>query len=66
MSEEMKGMNEALRRLSPDMVVILGDRYEMLVVAIISMLQHIPIVHLHGGEISEGAVDDSIRHSITK
>lgn len=38
MSEEMKGMNEALRRLSPDMVVILGDRYEMLVVAIISIV----------------------------
>ena len=66
MSEEMKGMNETLRRLNPDMVVILGDRYEMLVVAIVAMLQRIPIAHLHGGEISEGAVDESIRHSITK
>lgn len=66
MAEEMNGMNEALRQLSPDMVLILGDRYEMLVVAIVAMLQRIPIVHLHGGEISEGAVDDSIRHSITK
>lgn len=66
MAEEMNGMNEALRRLSPDMVLILGDRYEMLVVAIVAMLQRIPIAHLHGGEISEGAVDDSIRHSITK
>lgn len=66
MAEEMAGMNEAFRQLVPDMVVILGDRYEMLVAAIVSMLQRIPIVHLHGGEISEGAVDDSIRHSITK
>lgn len=66
MAEEMTGMNEALRQLSPDMVVILGDRYEMLVAATVSMLQRIPIAHLHGGEISEGAVDDSIRHSITK
>lgn len=66
MAEEMNGMNEALHRLSPDMVLILGDRYEMLVVAIVAMLQRIPIAHLHGGEISEGAVDDSIRHSITK
>lgn len=66
MSEEMKGMNETLRWLNPDMVVILGDRYEMLVVAIVAMLQRIPIAHLHGGEISEGAVDESIRHSITK
>lgn len=66
MTEEMDGMNKALRRLSPDMVVILGDRYEMLVVAVVAMLQRIPIAHLHGGELSEGAVDDSIRHSITK
>lgn len=66
MSEEMAGMNAALRRLSPDMVVVLGDRYEMLVVAIVAMLQRIPIVHLYGGEISEGAVDDCIRHCITK
>lgn len=66
MAEEMKGMNEALFRLNPDMVVILGDRYEMLVTATVAMLQRIPIAHLHGGEISEGAVDDSIRHAITK
>lgn len=66
MAEEMSGMNEALRDLCPDMVVILGDRYEMLVVATVAMLQRIPIAHLHGGEISEGAMDDSIRHSITK
>lgn len=66
MAEEMHGMNEALQRLSPDMVVILGDRYEMLVTATVAMLQRIPIAHLYGGEISEGAVDDSIRHSITK
>lgn len=66
MAEEMKGMNEALLRLHPDMVVILGDRYEMLVTATVAMLQRIPIAHFHGGEISEGAVDDSIRHAITK
>lgn len=66
MAEEMNGMNEALRDLCPDMVVILGDRYEMLVVATVAMLQRIPIAHIHGGEISEGAVDDSIRHAITK
>ncbi len=66
MAEEMNGMNEAFRDLCPDMVVILGDRYEMLVVATVAMLQRIPIAHIHGGEISEGAVDDSIRHAITK
>lgn len=66
MSTEMQGMNDAFMKLQPDMVVILGDRYEMLVVASVAMLNHIPIAHLHGGEITEGAVDDSIRHAITK
>lgn len=66
MAEEMSGMNEAFRRLTPDLVVILGDRYEMLVVATVAMLQRIPIAHLYGGEITEGAVDDNIRHAITK
>lgn len=66
MAEEMRGMNDALAELNPDILVILGDRYEMLVVATVAMLRRVPIAHLHGGEISEGAVDDSIRHSITK
>ena len=54
MAEEMNGMNEALRELCPDMVVILGDRYEMLVVATVAMLQRIPIAHLHGGGDQRG------------
>ena len=66
MSEEMEGMNTALRRLSPDLVVILGDRYEMLVVAIVAMLQRVPVAHLYGGDITIGAVDDCIRHCVTK
>ena len=66
MSEEMAGMNDAFQQLSPDLVVILGDRYEMLVSAIVAMMHRIPIAHLYGGEISEGAIDDSIRHCITK
>ena len=66
MATEMSGMNKALRKLSPDIVVILGDRYEMLVAATVAMMQRIPIAHLYGGEISEGAVDDCIRHCISK
>ena len=50
----------------PDVVVILGDRYEMLVAAIAAMIARIPIAHIHGGEKTEGAVDEAIRHSITK
>lgn len=62
----LDGMASALERLNPDIIVILGDRYEMLAVASAAFLMRIPIVHLHGGEVSEGALDDNIRHSITK
>ena len=66
MATELDGMSKALQRLVPDMAVILGDRYEMHIAATVCMLLRIPIAHLHGGEVSEGAVDDSIRHCITK
>lgn len=62
----LEGTAEALGRLKPDALIILGDRYEMLAVASAAAVMGIPIVHLHGGEISEGAIDDSIRHAITK
>ena len=66
MSTEMEGMTKALSQLAPDMAVILGDRYEMHIAATVCMLLRIPVAHLHGGEVSEGAIDDSIRHCITK
>lgn len=50
----------------PDILLILGDRYEMLAVAAAAMMAQIPIAHIHGGETTEGAVDEAIRHSITK
>lgn len=53
-------------RLKPDMLIVLGDRYETLAVAMTAMNQRIPIAHLHGGEKTEGAVDEVIRHAITK
>lgn len=59
-------MADALRDINPDMIVILGDRFEMLGIASAAALMRVPIVHIAGGEISEGAVDDSIRHAITK
>ena len=52
--------------LSPDVVVLLGDRYEMLAAAIAAFFLEIPIVHIHGGEVTHGAFDDTIRHAITK
>ena len=60
------GFADALARLQPDVLVILGDRYEALAAAQTAMIMRIPIVHLHGGEITEGAYDDAIRHAITK
>lgn len=52
--------------LKPDLVLILGDRYEMLAAAQAAMFANIPIGHIHGGEVTEGAFDDAIRHMITK
>ena len=62
----MISFSEVFERLNPDMIIILGDRYEMLAVASVAMNFRIPISHLHGGETTEGAVDEAIRHSITK
>jgi GDP/UDP-N,N'-diacetylbacillosamine 2-epimerase (hydrolysing) len=57
---------ESFSRLKPELVLLLGDRFETLSAATASMLMNIPIAHIHGGEITEGAVDEQIRHSITK
>lgn len=62
----MIGYADALKRLQPGALVILGDRYEMLAVASTASVLKIPIIHLHGGEITEGAYDDAFRHAITK
>lgn len=66
MARCITGMANAFEQLKPDITVILGDRYEMLATASAAAIMRIPIAHLHGGEISEGAIDDSIRHAITK
>lgn len=60
------GIAEALERLRPDLVVVLGDRFEIFAAAQAAYLLHIPVAHLHGGEITEGALDDALRHAITK
>ena len=57
---------EVIIKKEPDVVVLLGDRYELLGSAIAAMTFRIPIAHIHGGEVTQGAYDDSIRHSITK
>lgn len=60
------GYAEALDSLKPDCIVILGDRFEALAIAQTAMILRIPIAHLHGGERTEGVMDESIRHAITK
>lgn len=58
--------SEAYDELKPDLVILLGDRYEIFAAATAAMVARIPIAHLHGGETTEGAFDEAIRHSITK
>lgn len=60
------GFADIFTRDAPDMVVILGDRYEALAAAIAAMIHRIPIAHIHGGELTEGVIDEAIRHAITK
>lgn len=60
------GFADAFSNLSPDIVVLLGDRYEIFAAAQAAMVARIPIAHIHGGETTEGAIDEAIRHSITK
>lgn len=56
----------AYKSLSPDLIIILGDRFEMLPVAISALIGKVPVAHIHGGEKTEAAYDEAIRHSITK
>jgi UDP-hydrolysing UDP-N-acetyl-D-glucosamine 2-epimerase len=60
------GMAEALARLDADLLLILGDRYEILCAAVAATIARIPIAHIAGGDVTEGAFDDVIRHAITK
>ena len=60
------GFADEFQRADLDMLILLGDRYEALSAAICALVMRIPIAHLHGGELTEGAIDEGIRHSITK
>jgi GDP/UDP-N,N'-diacetylbacillosamine 2-epimerase (hydrolysing) len=60
------GFSDAFFELNPDIVIVLGDRYEVLAASLAAMFENIPIAHIHGGETTAGAFDEAIRHSITK
>ena len=66
MGVEMMGFADTLAVDLPDMMILLGDRYEILVAAMAAMIYRIPIAHIHGGEVTAGAIDEAIRHSVTK
>jgi UDP-hydrolysing UDP-N-acetyl-D-glucosamine 2-epimerase len=60
------GFADAFARLQPDLLIVLGDRFEILAAAAAALVGGIPIAHIHGGETTEGAFDEAIRHSVTK
>ena len=62
----MVGFADALNELNPDLIVVLGDRYEIFAAVATALVERIPVAHLHGGEATEGCFDEAIRHSITK
>lgn len=66
MGVQLIGLADAYARLRPDIIVLLGDRYEALGAATAALIAGIPVAHIHGGEVTEGAFDESIRHAITK
>lgn len=66
MSNAIQKIGEVLENLKPDVVVLLGDRYETFAIAGTCVILNIPIAHIHGGEVTYGAYDDMFRHSITK
>lgn len=66
MARALEGFARYFQREGPDLVFLLGDRTEQLGIAAAAMNQQIPIGHIHGGELTQGAVDDSVRHALTK
>jgi GDP/UDP-N,N'-diacetylbacillosamine 2-epimerase (hydrolysing) len=60
------GFADALSDLAPDLVLVLGDRFEIFSAVSAALVARIPVAHLHGGEVTEGAFDEALRHSITK
>ena len=60
------GYADALNELKPDMLLVLGDRFEIFSAVAAAMVARIPVAHLHGGEATEGSIDEPIRHSVTK
>ncbi len=65
-AQGINGFANVWNKIKPDIIVVLGDRFEILAAVVASMIAKIPVAHIHGGETSEGVIDEAIRHSITK
>ena len=66
MSQCILDSSKIFKDLRPDLLIVLGDRYEILASTISAHLSRIPVAHIHGGEVTQGVIDDAFRHSITK
>jgi GDP/UDP-N,N'-diacetylbacillosamine 2-epimerase (hydrolysing) len=66
MGNGLIGFADALNELEPDLIVVLGDRFEIFSAVVAALVARIPVAHIHGGELTEGLIDDAMRHSITK
>lgn len=66
MAQCLTGVSDALERLKPDLMLVLGDRYEILAAAQAALIHGVPVAHIAGGDVTEGAFDESIRHALTK
>ncbi len=65
-AEVFSNFPKILRKMEPDLLIVLGDRYEIFACVASALFEKIPVAHIHGGEVSEGAFDESLRHAITK
>ena len=66
LSKSLIKCDKAIDRINPDIILILGDRYEILPIAQIALFRNIPLAHIHGGEVTSGVLDEQIRHAVTK
>lgn len=66
MALELDGLAEVFLQEQPDLLILLGDRYEILMAAATALINCVPIAHIHGGELTQGAIDEGIRHAVTK
>jgi UDP-hydrolysing UDP-N-acetyl-D-glucosamine 2-epimerase len=66
MGRGVRGFGEAFARRRPDILVVMGDRFEMHAAALAALPFKIPVTHISGGDVTEGAIDDALRHSMTK